>query len=104
MANFEIKHVFTTHKTKWGEVRRQHGLSQVWFNGHQCGLVPCDKDDKNYRILHPLAGFPEDLTPQVVAASNGRITGSLKCPADPSKELSKEETNDDDDNMGTDQE
>ena len=80
MATFEVRAVFAEHRSKWGVTRKQHGLSEVWFNGARCGYCPSNESDSCFRILHPVSGFPEDLVPAVVKASNGRLTGSLKSP------------------------
>lgn len=74
----EIKTVHVVQKTKWGEVKKQHGLSNVLVNGKLAGHVPCDEADKNCGVFHPLPQFPREQDAAVISNSGGKLTRSLR--------------------------
>ncbi|MCA9130749.1 MAG: hypothetical protein KDB22_26870 [Planctomycetales bacterium] len=86
MAQVEIKPVFVTQKTRFGEVKKRHGLDEVFFNGKRAGYCPCDENDPHHKTFHPLADFPEELSTAVIAGSAGRLTRSLRAPKSPEPE------------------
>lgn len=74
----EIKDIFITKKTAWGDVNQQHGHSKVFVNGKHAGYVPAN-DEKHAGLFHPLSGFPQSLVPEVVKNCK-EITSALKAP------------------------
>jgi hypothetical protein len=81
----------------WGnrphKVEQDSGWEVVMVDGRQGGYVPSKETDPNYRVFHPLSGFPQALCQSVVDASDGRLTRFLNAPQ-PVEELPEDEDDD----------
>ncbi len=73
----DIQSVFVETPSRWGPVKKQHGLSRVLVDGNLAGYVPVE-GDKNAGVFHPLQNFPREHESAVIKASGGKLTRSIR--------------------------